>query len=243
MTDLFEAGDQTASKREELLNKWKDKSKEELLEAKINSDLFVDTLTKRQDDISRDYLEAKKQIDAQASLQELVDRLNAQQTSTSSTATNANEEKPRIEQKDIESIVLKQIQENKLSEKRTANGLEVQNKLREKFGDKSSSILREQAQALGLTQERVNELAQESPAAFFRLMGLEQTQLESFQTPPRNNQRNDNFAPKGQTKRDWNYYQELKKTNPTLYLDRKIAIQMHNDVLEQGEVGFYGSNL
>ncbi len=90
--------------------------------------------------------------------------------------------------------------------------------------------------------EDVNALAKKSPEAFFRVMGLNEKQSDLFQTPPKSGQRNDNFAPKGQTKRDWAYYQEMKKANPKMYLDPKIAVQMHNDVLAIGEEAFYGQS-
>lgn len=236
--DLLSGDDHTA--RDELLAKWKDKTKEELLEAKINSDLYVNTLTKRQDDISKDYLEARKQLDAQASLQELVDRLNAK-TESSSTPTIANEESHKYDPKEVETLVLNKIKQNKLDEKEVSNFSVVETKLKERYGDNYRSVLKEQQSQLGLSTDDVNALAKKSPEAFFRVMGLDQQKQESFQTPPRSAQRNDQFSPKGQPKRDWNYYQELKKTNPTLYLDRKIAIDMHNDAMEQGEA-FYNNS-
>lgn len=230
MTNLFEAPETTeASEREELLAKWKDKSKEELLEAKINSDLFVKTLTKRQDDISRDYLETKKQLEAQASLQELVDRLN-QKTTSNSELPPANEgTESQFKPEDIQKQVREMYEATRRQERAEANALLVQTKLKERFGNSYQAVLRE----TGLSDTRINELASESPEAVFRLVGLNDAR-ESFQAPPRSNQRSDNFAPKGQTKRDWNYYMELKKTNPKMYLDPKIANQMHNDAIALG---------
>jgi len=226
------------SEREELLNKWKDKSKEELLEAKINSDLFVKTLTKRQDDISKDYLEAKKQLDAQASLQELVDRLNKAGPSNSE-HTPANEViESRPEPIDIDKKITEAIAKTRREERQAANAKLVQDKLRERFGNSYQAVLRE----TGLPDEKIQEIAMESPDAIFRLVGLNNEMKENFQTPPRSAQRNDNFAPRASNKRDWAYYQELKKSNPKLYLDPKIAVQMHNDVIEIGEEAFYGRN-
>lgn len=239
MTDLFEAPtDQgEVSEREELLSKWKDKSKEEILEAKINSDLFVKTLTKRQDDISKDYLEARKQLDAQASLQELVDKLS-QKTTSNSAPPNANEgtESHKPEPIDMDKRVRELIEETRRVERQTANANLVQSKLKERFGNSYQSVLRD----TGLSEKQINEIAGDSPEAIFRLVGLDSAPKENFQAPPKNAQL-PSFAPRGQTKRDWIYYQELKKTDPKLYLDPKIAVQMHNDAVEQGEA-FYGHN-
>lgn len=231
MNDLFEAPETTeASEREELLTKWKDKSKEELLEAKINSDLFIKTLTKRQDDISKDYLETKKQLEAQASLQELVDRLNQKTTSNSDT-TPANEDiESRFKLEDVDARAQLVYEKARKQERATANATLVQSKLKEHFGNSYQAVLRD----TGLSDQRINELAMESPEAVFRLVGLNDRREETFQSPPRSNQRQSNFSPKGQTKRDWNYYMELKKTNPKIYLDPKIANQMHDDAIALG---------
>lgn len=222
-----------ASEREELLNKWKDKSKEEILEAKINSDLFVKTLTKRQDDISKDYLEAKKQLDAQASLQELVDRLNAKPPSNSDLPP-ANEESHKPEPVDFKKEFNELYQKTRQEERQATNAKMVHDKLKERFGNGYQAILRE----TGLSDNKIQELAQEAPEAIFRLVGLNSPK-ENFQAPPRSAQRNDSFAPKGAAKRDWNYYQEMKKINPLIYLDPKIANQMHADAIALGaDFGF-----
>lgn len=236
MTDLFEAPETNeVSEREEILNKWKDKSKEEILEAKINSDLFVKTLTRRQDETSKDFLEAKKQLEAQASLEELVNRLNLKATSNSEPPTaNEGTESPKI---DLAKEVRSLYEETRKQERADSNAKLVQDKLKERFGNSYQSVLRD----TGLSDQKINELAMESPEVLFKLVGLNDTR-ETFQTPPRNNQRQDSFSPKGPAKRTYAYYQELKKADPKLYLDKKIAVQMHNDVLEMGEAAFYGQN-
>ena len=66
--------DQTKNDREELLSKWKDKSKEEILAAKIESDLFIKTQNARFDNIRDDYLKLREEANATASLKELIAR-------------------------------------------------------------------------------------------------------------------------------------------------------------------------
>lgn len=219
------------SAREEIFNKWKDKPVEELLKAKVEADLFINTLTKRQDDLSKDYLEMKKQVEAQASLQELVDKLNAAGTSNSA-LPKANEgiESQPFKLEDIDKRVKDMIEETRRNERQTANATLVQTKLKERYGNSYQDVLRN----TGLSDKQIQEIAMDSPEAIFRLVGID-NQKEGFQAPPRSNQRSDSFAPKGQTKRDWNYYQELKKANPYIYLDRKIANQMHDDAVALGD--------
>lgn len=234
MTDLFttDSGDQTESQRQEILNKWKDKPVEELLKAKVEADLFINTLTKRTDDLSKDYLAMKTQLDATASLQELRDQIVNAKATSNSESPNANEgnESQKVEPVDLDKKFKTLYDETRRAEKQLENVNAVQAKLKERFGSNYQEVLRD----TGLSDNRIREIAAESPEAIFRLVGLDNRERESFQAPPRSAER-PSFTPKGQPKRDWNYYQELKKTNPKLYLDPKIAVQMHNDAIALGD--------
>lgn len=243
MTDLFstDSVDQTESQREEILNKWKDKPVEELLKAKVEADLFINNLTKRQDDLNRDYLEMKKQLDATASLQELRDQILNAKTTSNSDYTQANEgnesqytqTQHKTEPVDIKKEFETLYAQTREAERKLENTTKVMSTLKDRFGSNFQQVLRD----TGLSDNRIREIAAESPDAIYRLVGLNQQQ-ETFQSPVRNTQ--NSFVPKKQQKRDWDYYQEMKKTNPILYLDPKIAVQMHNDAIEQGDA-FYGS--
>ena len=226
--------DPVSNDREEILNKWKDKPLEEVLKAKVESDLYIKTLEKQKDELRNDYLKQREELLAKAKFEELVDRLENPTTSSTTQATEA----PKYDPKEIEDLVYRKIQETKVSEVEGRNFSIVENKLREKYGDNYKSIVKEQQQSLGLSPDDINNLAKKSPDAFFRMLGLDQQKVESFQTPPRTEQRRDNFAPTGQVKRNYAYYQELKKADPKIYFDKNIAVQMHNDAVAMGEA-FY----
>lgn len=230
MTDLFtDPVTNEDTQRQEILNKWKDKPVEELLKAKVEADLFINNLTKRQDDLNKDYLEMKKQLDATASLQELRDQiLNAKAPSGETPPAKEGNESPPVDiKKEFESLYA----QTREAERKLENTNKVMSTLKERYGNSYQQVLRD----TGLSDSRIREIAAESPEAIYRLVGLDQ-QRETFHAPPRTTER---FAPKGTPKRDWNYYQEMKKNNPKLYLDPKIAVQMHNDAIEMGDA-FYG---
>lgn len=234
MTDLFEAPETNeASLRSELEAKWKDKPLEEVLKAKVDSDLYIKTLERQKDELRTDYLKQREELLAKAKFEDLLTKLQDEKNN-SGTPPIVKEEESR-EPIDIDKKIREALAENRLLERQTNNATMVQNKLKERFGNSYQDVLRD----TGLSTKQINEIAAESPEAIYRLVGMDSTSKESFQTPPRSSQRNDSFAPKGQPKRDWNYYQELKKTNPKLYLDPKLSVQMHNDAIEQGDT-FYG---
>lgn len=236
MTDLFAAVDHTQTDRDEILNKWKDKPAEELLKAKVESDLYIKTLEKQKDELRADYLKQREELLAKAKFEELIDRYEKAPKDMQVAPPPANDDiSPKFDPKQLEEMVTKKISESKVLEKETTNFNAVQQKLQERFGDKFLSVLNEQQNTLGLSREDVNALARSrSPDAFFRIMELNQQPDSNFQSPPRSGLRNDSFAPTGGPKRTWSYYQNLKKTNYELYSNPKTQVQMHKDAAELG---------
>lgn len=232
MENLFEKSSDPAPEREELLNKWKDKTPQEVLEAKINADLHIKAVEKHNAELRQMYLEAKDELTAKAKWDDYLDQLKSPKETLVAT-TPANEVKP-MDMSEIEKFVSSKIQETENKKHETENFNRVQSKLKEKLGDNYASLLEDQRSALGLSVDEINALAKKSPEAFFRVLGINDTAPKNdYMTPPRSNQRSDNFSPKV-NKRDERYYQELKKTNPRLYLDPKIQVQMEKDATDMG---------
>ena len=234
MDDLFTPADQPQSEetlREEITKKWKEKfpqAPEELIEAKVNSDLFIKTIERQKDELRSDYIRAQEELQTRQNLQDLIDRLNEKTTQQAQTPIKP-EEKPIVpDLKDIEKLFESKFEQRRLADKEASNFNEVQVKLRERFGNNANNVLQEQASTLGLSKEDVNSLAKKSPEAFFRIMGLNQAQGQDSLAPPRTSIRNDNFGPKI-VKRTWSYYQDMKAKNPKQYWDPKTQVQMHKD--------------
>lgn len=228
--------DETKDYVEELVGENKKfKTVADLARGKQQSDVYIKTLETKMDELRSDYLKERENSQATANLQKLIDQY--EQKLASSKEPPANEdEKAGYDPKEIETLVSNKIKENELSKKQQENSNLVRTKLKERYGNSYVSVLKAQADELGLTDEDVDALARKSPKAFFKTMELDEpVQQDNFQTPPRSDRRNDNFAPKGQTKRTWSYYQDMKKTNPTLYHDPKINVQMAKDAVALGD--------
>jgi hypothetical protein len=217
------------------------KTVQDLARGKFEADVYIDTLTKRQDEINTDYRRVLEESKAQAKLQDLIDRLEIAKidNNTPSPVMNDLEKKPAVDMNEIKSLIQTEIVQTKQQDKETENFNQVQRKLKEQFGSNYQTVLKEQMESLELTAEDIDRLAKKSPTAFFNTLGLNQQTTQNQLTPPRT-QRNDSFLPRGGEKRDWNYYLSLKKKDPAAWLDPKTAVQMQNDVLELGEKAFYG---
>jgi hypothetical protein len=238
MSNLFEQGNDQPNLLEDFKKKWQAKFPDapaELIEAKAHSDLHIKTLEANNAEIRKMYTDAKDELTAKAKWDEYLDRLNSNKPTNDQVAQPpANEVKTEpLDLMKIEELVQKKIQETEAQRRETANFNKVQSKLQERFGDNVTSVLQEQANNLGLSKDEINSLAKKSPEAFFRVLGLNDKQGEGFVAPPRSDVRNNSFAPKTE-KRTMSYYQELKKTNPKLYLDSKIQSQMEKDAFNLG---------
>lgn len=234
---LFNNDPDDNADRTALLEKWKAKTPEEVLAAKVESDLYIKTLTSRMDDLTKDHLQLMEESKAKAQLQDLIDRLEKRgegQEQNQQNQSGSETQQPSFKPEDIEAIVNKKLSEADLQKKQTNNFNTVKATLKERLGDHHQEILKQRREELGLTQEFADELARNHPTVFFKTFGLEEQQQDNFRSPPRSNIRPSSFAPKQQV-RDWNYYQELKKNNPKIYLDPKIAVQMHEDAIALGD--------
>lgn len=240
MADSLLDGDQNhnneALERDAIIAKWKDKPQEELLAAKAESDLYIKTLTARLDDLKKDYLDVREQHQAGTQLKELIDRLEkAPKPGQEVTPDTQREEvPPALKPEDIETLVNQKLSEHQRSLKQQENFMSVQAKLREQLGENYQDVYKQRLDSLGLTKEFADDLAKNYPTAFMNTFGLNQTKQNDNVNLPRSSVRPSSFAPHVQ-KRDWNYYQELKKTNPRLYLDPKIGVQMHDDAIALGD--------
>jgi len=234
MADSLLPDDQSAPLTEaDIIAKWKDKPREELEIAKARSDLYIRTLEAKLDSVSKDFVDAKDQIQTGQQLKDLLDRLdnpNRQQEPN----THQNVQEPTgIKPEDIEAIVAKKLTDHQLQLKQQDNFNAMQAKLKETLGSDYASSYKQRLDTLGLTREYADELARSHPTVFMKTFGLDEQRQTNNQVLPRSNVRHTSFAP-STPKRDWNYYQELKKTNPRLYLDPKLTLQMHDDAIALG---------
>src|SRR6185312_4472040 len=236
--DLFQADQPTKETlRQQLTTKWKEKfptADDELIKSKVDSDIYVKMLERQKDELRADYIKAQEEIQKGKALETLIDRLNNRDIQQPTTPQKAPENTPpSLGKDDIEKLIQDRYEQNKRIEIETRNFNDVQAKLRDRYGSNAGEILREQSDTLGLSKEEVNALAKKSPEAFFRVMGLNNQGQDLFMAPPRSDVRNDNFAPKTQ-KRTWNFYQDMKRKDPTKYWDPKTQLQMHRDAESLG---------
>jgi len=247
MTSLFDQNDdelqldQSKNYLDELVGEGKKfKTVEELARGKAESDLYIKTMNVRSDQLREDYLKLREEATAQAKLEDLIARLETRPSEriTPQTPVEPLERQPTFDPTKLPSLIREESLKLRAEEKADTNFKSVQNKLKEQFGNNAQSVLQERMNSLDLTVDDINSLARKSPQAFFNTLGLNATQQESLVGSPRSTVNSGGFKPQTAQKRTWSYYETLRKANPKLYYDPKIANQMEKDSQEMG-VAFF----
>lgn len=206
------------------------KSTTDLAKGKAQSDNYIKILEARMDAMREDYLKVREENVAGEKLQDRIAKLEQleQQLASRNNTPQSNEvqPKPELDLTQLESI----LDQREQSKQQIENAKRVMSKLEERFGESYKTVLRQEATKLGMSDEDVNSMAKNNPTLFEHTFGLDtQPKVQQFQTPPRSQVRQDNFAPSSGAKRTMTYYNELRKSNPLAWYDPKIAVQMDKD--------------
>lgn len=124
---------------------------------------------------------------------------------------------------DIESLLEKTLSEREKQK-------QVEAALRDKFGANANVVVHNKAKELGLTIERMKEIANESPEAFLRLVGEPEQKQPNTQVRGTVNTSGFNS---NTGERNAAYYANLRRTNRKLY--DSLQSQMINDRVRLGE--------
>lgn len=178
----------------------------------------------------------REELNTRASVEEIIDQMKRETTSNDNNQNvNVDNRQPSFDPDQIESLISNKISLHERNKIESENFTKVQAKLREQYGESYKTVLSTQLQELGLSDEDAVSLAKKSPQAFFRQFGLDKPkQTESFDAPPASRRRNDSFTPTSGPKRTWSYYQNMKRTNPSLYWDPKTQLQKDRDYIALG---------
>lgn len=210
------------------------KDAEAMAKGKVESDTYIETLTKKLDDISA---ELEKRMTAE----EIADQIRSKMQPPASTQTpnpgdgenadgtnqNTNQNQQNFSTDDIERLLEQKIEEKSKVSKATANLDEANKVLREKIGVTANQYLSDKASEMGVSLEYLKEQAAVSPKAFFNMIGLNQPSASNTGfNPPSSSV---STIPSGGTERNEAYYTKLYKESPNLRLDKDTSIQEHKD--------------
>lgn len=202
------------------------KDLEALAKGKLEADRHIGEITKTLDELraelaKQDY--AKSLLDTMSKGSET----RAEQPPPI-TPSPSNTENTTQSASDIESLVEKVITEKEKNRTVSQNIAVVGEEMERQFGDKAGQILKSKSQELGMSIDRLKEIAAESPTAFFQLIGVNAQKKATMNTVTQSSVRSETFNSNSQD-RDFDYYQKIRKENRSLYYSPKIQNMMLQD--------------
>lgn len=181
----------------------------EALEEKLKEQDYAKTLLEQ--------LQAKRQAEEEVPPQKL--------EAETPKGDTENKGHTSLSPEDIESLLEKTLTTRERQKK-------VESVLREKFGEQANKVVHDRAKEMGLSIERMKELAWESPTAFLHLVGEPETkQTNKLPHGTKNTSGFDSTSNAGE--RNQSYYSNLRRTNRKLY--DSLQPQMMKDRMRLGD--------
>lgn len=237
---LFDQEDDTVDYVAELtgpgkkFDRTKYSSDEELMKAimkgKYHGDKTLDQRNREFDELREDAMKWRNDSTAKAKFEEFfaTHAKTPEDDNSGRTPTPANVE-PIYDPAKLDEMLEAKLAAREAKKTAESNMAEVEKRLIERYGDNAQSVLRDKMKTLGFSDEDIKFLAKKSPEAAMNALGLNQTQTETFQSPPRSSLRSDNFPPQADL-RDAVYYEKMRREQPKLYFSEKMSVQRLKDM-------------
>lgn len=181
----------------------------------------------------------RKELDQRLTYEDLMDKINARQQSTSNQGDNLGEEDNQsgkvLSEADIEKKMDAVFTRKQQEATRLSNTRMAAQELAKVWGQDYVPKLRERARELELSEAYLEQLARDNPKGFLNVVlpkGLD-TSVPSY-TPPSSSVRSTTST--NSNKKNYAYYQNIRKTDPKKY--DMLVREMHEEAHKQGEA-FY----
>lgn len=181
----------------------------------------------------------REDLSTRLRLEEALDRLQTPQPTPAPISNAVNqterEEGRQPPTQNINELIATALDTREKAARERQNVDKAKEVLAQTFGHEYPTVLEQKAKELGITNERLNDLAKESPELLFRAIGVNPKQVpnNNLFSPPTSTHRAPVSQPNGQ--RDWNFYEKLRKEQPELYWDPKTQNQILKDAMQMGD--------
>lgn len=147
-----------------------------------------------------------------------------------STATEGNTQ-PQVSEDTLKSLVEQTLTQRERENTVKQNLAVVDEELQKSYGTEAPVVVKQKAKELGMSVQRLQEIAAESPTAFFNLIGEPKKAMAPL---VQGTIRTEGVNMQASAERDWAYYQNLRRTNKQLYYSPKVQRQLMEDKARLG---------
>ena len=205
---------------------WKDP--EVLAKGKLEADGYIKNLEDQLGQMREDLKKQEYQAQILDQLQNKATEATAvkPEVSNNNGSTTEGNTKPTLSEEDLKSLVEQTLNQREIDSTVSNNLKLVDEELEKSYGTEAQAKIQEKAQELGMSMERIKEIAAESPNAFFALIGEPK---KTFSPRVQGSVRTEGVNMQASAERDWSYYQKLRRENRNLYYTPKIQQQLMED--------------
>ena len=213
---------------------------EDLAKGKLESDAFIQRLQLENE-------ETRNDLQGRLSIEDFLEEMRKQKQDTpvSNPGTpNPNEngntdsaplDKPTmsgLSPEEVQALINSTVLERERNSRESSNKQESLKALAEAFGEGSQRVLQTKVAQLGISEEKLDELARTSPAAFKEVMGINSAQSTSGNTaPPPSAISGYPVSPSNRLNPDnpktMKDFQEMRRQDPKRYATREIQNLIH----------------
>jgi hypothetical protein len=214
---------------------WKDP--EVIAKGKYESDRFISDLQRQIAELQKDMEESSK-VDE---LMQMVKDLKAEKPidGEKSLEKTHDETSPELDAEKLKALIESHVSERETQTTRQKNLAEADKVLMEKYGESAGRTLSARAAELGMTVDELKEQAARNPKAFFRLIGIDAPSAKDS-TLVGTTKRSEAGVISDAGKRNFAYYQNLRRENKSKYHSVAVQSQMFKDKEAMGPA-FFGN--
>lgn len=199
------------------------KEVKDLAKGKVESDRYIEVLTKKLDD-------AVKELNTRTSLDTFLDKMKDGKPAQEQVLTPT----PSGQSQDLDDSVLEAKLEALLVKRQSQSSAQgnmdkVTEALITKLGsaEQAKLAINHKAKDIGMSPAALRSIAEQSPSAFFKLMEITDSN-PSTPSVPRSGV--NSFGQENTVLRDKKFYERMKVQDPKQYFDRKTTSQMMKDM-------------
>mgnify|MGYP003631559123 FL=1 len=205
---------------------------EVLAKGKLEADTYISNLEGQLKELKEDL---GKQDYAKSLLEQLQNRATdttnvnteVQSNNNNTSGTEAGNTQPDQSESTLKSLVEQTLTERDQQNAVKQNLNSVNEQLEQMYGTEAKIEIEKKASALGMSVNRLQDIASESPTAFFTLIGEQRRNTQPMVTGTIRTEGVNMQS--GNQERNWEYYQNLRRTNKNLYYNPKTQQSLLDD--------------
>lgn len=140
------------------------KTVDDLAKSKLEADRFIDTLKREKEELESRMTTLQVEVE--------------KQKKTTTTSTTPTTQPSSVTEESLQALIDKTLSDREVTRTRTKNLDDAKKYLMDNFGEKAEEVLTTQASGMGISKDKLLEIASDTPVLFKRLFPVEKSKTQ-----------------------------------------------------------------